>query len=76
MTAAATSGIQAYFNNLQFSGSAQQAQIAAVVANTGLGLFQSLTVTLYPSGSSTAVPAVTASYNNRVVLAALAVNIK
>lgn len=75
-----TSNINSYFTALGFcdpSGynAAQQPAIAAEAANAGLGLFESLTVALYYSGSGSAVSAVTGTYGNRIILAGLSVDI-
>lgn len=79
VTAAATSGILAYFASLGIGASgitsAQQPQVAGAVADAGLGLFQSLSVNLFYSGSATPVPAVTGSFFNRVILQSATVNI-
>ncbi|OYV73336.1 MAG: hypothetical protein B7Z74_04090 [Deltaproteobacteria bacterium 21-66-5] len=68
-------GVQNYFDAISIADNpgsiAQQSQIAARVADAGLGAFSSLTVNLYYSGSGTAVPEVSGAVGTRVVLAAL-----
>jgi hypothetical protein len=71
----ATSVVQSYFAGLGFGAGAQQAQIAADIANAGLGTYESLTVSLFYSGASGAVNSVTGAYNNRVILSAINLNI-
>lgn len=71
-----TSNIQAYFNGLGIApAAAYQPQIAGQAADAGLGAFQSLTVSLYYSGSGTSVPVVSGATGTRVILSSLAVNI-
>jgi len=73
---AVTSGITAYFNSIGISpAAAYQPQIAAQAADAGVGAFQSLTVSLYYSGSSTPVPVVSGAVGTRVILAGLSVSI-
>ncbi len=85
---AVTSSVTAYFGALGISApsgtsyasgsvinAAYQPSIAAVAGDAGLGAFQSLTVNLYYSGSSTAVPLVSGGIGTRVILSGLNVNI-
>lgn len=73
---AVTSGILSYFGSLGIApAAAYQPQIAAQAADAGLGAFQSLTVSLYYSGSSTPVPVVSGAVGTRVILASLSVSI-
>lgn len=72
---AVTTEVQAYFAGLGFQVAAQQAQIAADTANAGLGLFQSLTVNLFYSGTGTPVPAVSGGPSSRIILNNLTVNV-
>jgi hypothetical protein len=73
---AITSGIQSYFSTIgNYPASAYQPQIAARASDAGLGAFESITVNLFYSGSSTAVPIVTGGIGTRVVLSAITVNI-
>lgn len=76
VTGAASSVVQQYFTALGIgdglgSNAAQQAQIAADVANAGLGAWQSLTVSLFYSGSGTAVNQVSGAVGTRVILSAI-----
>ena len=72
----ATSGVEAYFATLGFSGAAYQPQIAAAVSDAGLGYWQSLTVSLFASGTSTPVSAVFCTgAGQRILLGALQVSI-
>jgi hypothetical protein len=67
-----TSGIQSYFSTIgNAPAAAYQPQIAARVADAGLGGFESLTVSLFYSGSATPVAAVTGAIGTRVVLNSL-----
>jgi hypothetical protein len=75
VAAAASSLIQDYFNGLGFAVPAQQPLIAAEAANAGLSAFESLAVTLTYSGSGTPVSVVSGTYNTRVILNSLTVNI-
>lgn len=85
VAAAAISGVTAYFNALGVSApvpggtglnAAGQPQIAARVADAGIGAFSSLSVTLaYASASGTAVPLVSGGTGTRVILSSLSVNI-
>jgi hypothetical protein len=69
-----SSGVTAYFNGLNFSpAAAYQSQIAGAAADAGMGAFQSLTVNLYYSGSSTPVAVVSGAVGTRVILAGLSV---
>ena len=79
---AVVSGVTNYFSGVGIStvvptGSiaAYQPQIAAAASDAGLGGWQSLTVTLCYSGSSTAVPVVSGGTGTRVILGALTVNV-
>ncbi len=73
---AVVSGVTSYFNSLGFSpAAAYQPQVAGQVADAGLGAFQSLTVSLYYSGSGTPVPVVSGGVGTRVILSSLSVNI-
>src|SRR4051812_48164729 len=73
---AVTSGIPRYFTSLGIApAAAYQPQVAAQAADAGLGAFQSLTVSLYYSGSSTPVPVVSGGVGTRVILAGLTVAI-
>ncbi len=73
---AVTSGITAYFNSIGIApAAAYQPQIAAQAADAGLGAFESLTVSLYYSGTSTPVPVVSGAIGTRVILASLSVSI-
>lgn len=72
---AATDAVQNYFSGLGFGVPAQQPLVAAEAANAGLGAFESLAVSLYYSGSSTAVAEVSGAYDTRVILASLQVSI-
>lgn len=73
---AVTSGVTAYFNAIGIApAAAYQPQIAAQAADAGLGAFESLTVSLYYSGSSTPVPVVSGGVGTRVILASLSVSI-
>jgi hypothetical protein len=75
VAAAASSLVQDYFNGLGFAVPAQQTLIAAEVANAGLSAFESLAVTLTYSGSGTPVSVVSGTYNTRIILNSLSVNI-
>ena len=85
IAAAAASGVSAYFAALGISipqpggtplNSASQPQVAAAVADAGLGAFTSLTVNLYYAASgSTPVPIVSGGVGTRVILSSLTVNI-
>ena len=85
IAAAAASGVQAYFNALGISipqpsgtplNAASQPQIAAAVADAGLGAFTSLSVNLYYAASSgTSVPVVSGGVGTRVILSSLTVAI-
>ena len=75
--ASVIANVEAYFAGL---GSAllypaEQPQIGAAAANAGQGLFQSLAVSLYYSGSGTPVPSVTGTYADRVILGGLSVSV-
>ena len=59
--------VSGYFT-LPFGSSAQQAILAQTVGNAVLGLTTSLSVSLYASGSSTALSALTPAATGRVVL--------
>ena len=71
------SGIATYFNSIGIApAAAYQPQVAAQVADAGLGAFSSLTVNLaYTSASGTAVPVVSGAVGTRVILNSLSVNI-
>ena len=71
------SGIATYFNSIGIApAAAYQPQVAAQVADAGLGAFSSLTVNLaYTSASGTAVPVVSGGVGTRVILNSLSVNI-
>lgn len=75
--ASVVANVEAYFASLGSAllDPAEQPQIAAEAANAGQGLFQSLAVSLFYSGSPTAVPSVTGSYMNRVILNGLSVSV-
>jgi hypothetical protein len=85
VAAGAASGVTAYFNTLGVSApvpggtglnAAGQPQIAARVADAGIGAFSSLSVVLaYASASGTAVPLVSGATGTRVILASLSVQI-
>ena len=62
-----SSAVSGYFA-LPFGASAQQSQLATAVGNSVLGLTTALTVSLYVSGSPTAVNAVTPPVSGRVLL--------
>lgn len=71
-----TSNVQSYFSSLGFSpAAAYQSQVAAQAGDAGLGAFQSLTVSLYYSGSGTPVSVVSGGVGTRVILSSLTVNI-
>jgi hypothetical protein len=70
VSGAIASAVSGYFT-LPFGEAAQQAQIAASVANAIAGSITSLTVSLYVSGSSTAVTGVAPGAIGRVILGAL-----
>ncbi|MDA8248790.1 MAG: baseplate J/gp47 family protein [Rhodospirillales bacterium] len=79
VTGAASSIVQSYFTALgigdgQGSNAAQQAQIAADVANAGLGAWQSLTVGLY-NASGAAVTQVSGAAGTRVILSGVSFNV-
>ncbi len=70
-----TANIQSYFDSLGIApAAAYQPQIAGQAADAGLGAFQSLTVSLYYSGSGTSVPVVSGATGTRVILSSLTVN--
>ena len=76
VTAAITSSVQAYFNSIGIApAAAYQPRVAASVADAGMGAFSSLTVSLFYSGSATAVPVVSGSTGTRVILSSLSVNV-
>lgn len=72
---AVDSSIRSYFSALGFQEPAEQSQIAAAAANAGLGYFGALTVSLYYSGSGTAVQSVTGASNSRIILNSLTVDL-
>lgn len=73
---AVTSGIISYFNSIGIApAAAYQPQVAAKAADAGLGAFQSLSVSLYYSGSSTPVALVSGAVGTRVILVSLTVAI-
>lgn len=76
IASAVGASIAGYFNTLGFEISAEQAKIAADAANAGFGLFSSLTVSLFYSGSGTAVSAVSGGPSNRVILSSLVVDVQ
>ena len=76
VASAVASGLSAYFGGLGFFIPAQQPQVAGVVADAGLGLFQSLAVSLYYSGGSTPVTVVSGTTAGwRVLLQSMSVSI-
>jgi hypothetical protein len=76
VVAAVTSGVTNYFNGIGIApAAAYQPQIAAQAADAGLAAFESLTVSLYYSGTSTPVPVVSGGVGTRVILSTLTVNI-
>jgi len=79
----AVSGVTAYFDSLGISAPlpgasglniATQPQIAARIADAGLGAFSSLAVELYYSGSSSPVAMVSGGVGTRIILAGMAVS--
>ena len=68
VSGAMASAISGYFK-LPFGAPAIQAQLAASAANAALGQLSSLTVSLYQSGSGTALSLLTPAVTGRVVLA-------
>lgn len=66
--------VTSYFS-LPFGASASQALLAQAVGTSVLGLMTSLTVSLYASGSSTAVSGLTTSASGRIVLGGIALNL-
>lgn len=79
VVSAIASGVQNYFDAITIADNpgsiAQQSQIAARVADAGLGAFSSLTVNLYYSGSGTPVAEVSGAVGTRVILTSVDVNI-
>ena len=76
VSGAISAAVKGYFSALRFGDSAQQAQLAAQVANAALGALTSLSVTLsYTASPNTAVAAVTGLPFNRVILQSLIVNV-
>lgn len=73
---AVVANVQAYFAGLAISpAAAYQPQVAAAVADAGLGAFSSLTVNLSYSGSMTPVALVSGGVGTRVILGAMSANI-
>lgn len=70
VTGAASQAISGYFS-LPFGTAAEQGQIAAATSNAALGLWTSLTVSLYVSGSGSPVTGVVPPVTGRVLLGAL-----
>lgn len=70
ITSAITSGVQGYFNSLQFNSTAYQGQVAAAAGNAAPGYLDSLTVTL--DGGSAQV---SAAPGQRIILENLTVNV-
>ncbi len=70
VSGAISQAVSGYFT-LAFGAPAEQGQIAAAVANASQGSLSSLVVSLYASGSPTAVSTLTPPVSGRVVLAAL-----
>lgn len=76
VSGAMVQAIQSYFNTLNFGTTAYQADAAAAAANAGVGVLNSLAVSLYySSASGTAVTAVTGQGFNRIVLQNLTVTV-
>jgi hypothetical protein len=67
LTLAVQQAVSGYFA-LPFGAPAEQANIAAVVANAGAGQFTALAVALYASGSSSGIPTLSVSPSGRVIL--------
>ncbi len=65
-----TQAVSGYFQ-LPFGTSAQQAEIAQAVGNSVLGLMTTLSVSLYASGSPTAVSGITISASGRIIIGSL-----
>ncbi len=70
ISSAMTSGVQGYFNSLQFAQSVYQGQVAAAAADAAPGLLSSLTVTLNTSAST-----VSAAPNQRIILQNISVSV-
>jgi hypothetical protein len=70
-----STAIPAYFNGINFSGIAEQAQLSAVVANTALGFFSSLLVTMTPASGGSAVSTINATYSGRIIPNTLTIDI-
>lgn len=70
VSGAIDTAIKGYFQ-LPFGTTAEQAQIAAAVANSALGALDALTVSLFVSGSGTPTSGVTTSPSGRVLLGQL-----
>lgn len=70
VSGAIASAVSGYFT-LPFGRAAEQATIAAAVANAALGQLSSLTVTLMQSGSATPLTALTPPVSGRVLLGSL-----
>lgn len=66
--------VSGYFT-LPFGASADQANIAAAVANSALGNLDALIVSLYASGSGTPLTVLTTSPSGRIVLGSLSVSV-
>lgn len=72
-----TSGIVNYFSALGIApAAAYQSQVAAEASDAALGAFQSLTASIFYSGSATPVTVVSGGVGTRVILASLSVNIQ
>lgn len=65
-----TAAVSGYFK-LSFGTAAQQAEIAQAVGNSVLGLMTTLSVSLYASGSGSAVSGITPSASGRIILGSL-----
>lgn len=74
VSGAISSAVSGYFS-LPFGITAEQAQIAAVVANSSLGLLSSLNVSLFGSGGGSPVSGVMPINISRVILGTLLVNV-
>jgi hypothetical protein len=70
-----STAIPAYFNGINFSGIAEQAQLSAVVANTALGFFSALSVTMTPASGGSAASTINATYSGRVIPNTLTIDI-
>jgi hypothetical protein len=67
--------VQSYFEALVFAAPSEQSQIAASASNAAPGLLTALTVSLFLSGSSSAVAVITGGPSNRIILNNLVVAI-